>query len=90
MRNLMDTSMKSSKTSIKKWEPGMDCPYEHLLNAIEEAARAVAPSNRQRKRLPWFEMSENEIMRSIKNRHQACLAHKESQSEESRQTLCLS
>jgi exonuclease III len=72
------------------WHPEMECPYERLSNAMEEAARAVAPSNGARKRPPWFEMSENEIMRSIKNRDNAHTAHKVSHNEETRQALRLS
>jgi hypothetical protein len=73
------------------WTPGMECPYVRLSNAIEEAARSVAPSNGQQKRPPWFEMLEDKIMRSIKNRDIAHPAHKESPTEESQhQTLHLS
>jgi hypothetical protein len=61
-----------------------------LSNAIEEAARSVAPSNDRQKRPPWFKMSDNKIMRSIKNRDTAHIAHKKSPTEESRQTLHLS
>jgi hypothetical protein len=74
----------------EKWEPGMDCPYKRLSNAMEEAARAVAPSNGARKIQPWFQMSERVIMYSIKSRDQAHLEHKERPTEEIHQTLCQS
>jgi hypothetical protein len=69
----------------------MECgPYVRLSNAIEEAARSVAMSNGRRKRPPWFEMlKKNKIMRLIKNRDTAHISHKESPTEESRQTLHL-
>jgi hypothetical protein len=74
----------------ESWAPGMDCPYEQLSNAMEEAARTVAPSNGERKRPPWFENSEKEIMSSIRDRDQAHIAHNERPTEESRKTLRIS
>jgi hypothetical protein len=68
----------------------MECPYVHLSNTIEEAARSVAPSNGRQKRPPWFEMLEIEIMRLIQSRDIAHTTHKESPTEESHQTLHLS
>jgi hypothetical protein len=57
---------------------------------MEETARTVAPSNGERKRPPWFELSEDKIMNSIQSRDQAHLEHKERPTEERRQTLRLS
>ncbi len=68
----------------------MECPYERLSNAIEEAAREVAPSNGRRKRPPWFEMLEDKIMAAIKARDEAHRKHRVDCTEESKQNLRLS
>jgi hypothetical protein len=65
----------------------MDCPYESLSHAMEEAARVNCPSDGTRKRPPWFAMSVGVIMDTIKNRNRAHLEHKERPTEESRQNL---
>jgi hypothetical protein len=71
------------------WHPGMECPYKRLLKATEEAAREVAPSDGKKKQPPWFQMSEEAIMRAVGARDKAHSTYQVSPTQGSRQTLCL-
>jgi hypothetical protein len=63
-----------STTDISSWDRS-PCFFNTFTELIEQAAQEVAPSDRKKKRPPWFEMSEDQLLEVISIRDMAAVMY---------------
>jgi hypothetical protein len=57
------------------WDFEKACPYDEFAEAMRVTAEKISPSDGKKKRPPWFEYSEAELMRAIGDRNTATLTY---------------
>jgi hypothetical protein len=57
--------------NFASWNLEKACPYDELAEAMRVTAEKISPSDGKKKRPPWFELSEKNIMTAIQHRNTA-------------------